>query len=502
MLDRPYRFKWKFFKSIDYTPRSGQKLLHWAADYWRYLGFYAYPRGGKSYGSAMEVAATLNEPDYHCWIVAPTYDLGSKEFGYIYNAHRDAGYLQKAKTVLFNVRGGEMRIEYPWGWFVEVKSAERPQLILAEELDELILSEAARLPESIWHRSLFNRAEKRRGRVYIPTTPAGHNWIRKEFWDRAQKFDAQGNRNKDYDSEYWALRVSHLIEEKSQPSVHYQGGVYSEDTIDRARRQMEPQLFREQFGGDFVSYAGTVYPGNRIKRIQAFEIPKEWHLVIGYDHGASGRKGGNTAITFVAYDNERPRNAYLTQLVYTSGHGAKWYAQEIKNRLGQHPYDIVVVDPSAKQVRIELSLAGIANTTPPTRDFKSKYARVMSLIEEGRLYAFDKQELKPFWHEIDRYEWKDNAKKEEPHGDMVTGPDDSLDSLGYALLHNIPDVQDEEFESAAKARGAQNIKLSDTESRYWEGVTKAQEQRRDELQSVVFDEYDESMDFDELFAEE
>lgn len=495
-LDRPYRKKWKFFDDIKYRPRAGQKLLHWAADYYRFIGYYAYPRAGKSYGAAMEVAATVSEPDHHCWVVAPTYALGSKEFGYIYQAHLEAGWLKRAKSVAFNIQGGDMRIEYPWGWFCEVKSAERPNLLLAEELDEMILAEAARLPESIWHRSLFNRAEKRKGRVYIPTTPAGLNWIHTEFWDRALK-EVNGEKNEKYDREYWAVRVSHLIEEKETPNVCFQGDVYDQDTVDRARRQMPAQLFREQFGGDFVSYAGLVYPRDYDLLIPPFQIPEDWRIVIGYDHGASGRQGGNTAITFWAYSPTRPRKVYLFDLVYSHGHGASWYASEIRRKLTLpsgmlRAYDAIVVDASANQVRIELSLAGLLTTTPPVRGFKDRYTLVKQLMEGRQLYVFDKAETKPFMFEIDRYEWKEGAKGD-ARGDMVRGPDDAMDSMGYGLLYRIPEVSVADAMIEADGNHGPS-KVDEYSQRAWRDWRKKEEERRessapdDEIMEGEFEE--------------
>ena len=507
MLDRPYRFKWTFFNQIGYKPRSGQKLLHWAADYYRYIGFFAYPRGGKSFASAMEVAATVNEPDYHCWIVAPTYDLGSKEFGYIYQAHLQAGYLDKAKHVSFNIKGGDMRIEYPWGWWVEVKSAQHQHLILAEELDEMILAEAPRLPSTLFERALFNRAEKRLGRVYCPATPMGNNWAKREFWARAQKTLEHGEANPEYDRQYWAIRVSHLPEEKGITGVHYQPGVYSEETLARARKRMSPQLLREQFGGDFVSYAGLVYPYDKVKKCAPFAIPDDWHVVLGYDHGASGRAGGMTAIPFIAWDNEKPRNAYLYKLIFAAGHGAKWYVGEIRKRLQRadgtpRGIDIVVVDRSARQVRIELALLQLPNTTPPYSDFKARYVRVTDLIEQGRFFVFDDKELNPFWYEIGRYEWKDTANRTgEPRGDQVSGPDDCMDGLGYALLYSVPEVTVEELESAAVLRSelsSLTTPVSARDKQIWKIVREAYEDE------VIEDDDldDDKFELDGIFDEE
>jgi hypothetical protein len=295
-----------------------------------------------------------------------------------------------------------------------------------------------------------------------------------------------GQPNPDYDREHWAIRVTHLKEEQGQPGVCYQGGVYDDDTVERARKRMPPRVFREQFGGDFVSYSGTVYDSTKVKRIKPFTIPSDWPIVIGYDHGASGRTGGNTAIMFIAYDNERPRNAYLFRLIYESGHGAKWYINEIRKRLWQPgeqqplTYNIIVVDRSAKQVRIELALEGMANTTPPASDFKAKYMRMAGLIEEGRLYVFDSQELAPFWYEMDRYEWKEGTKATEPRGDNVQGPDDAMDGTGYGLLHFMPDPTDEVMESAAELRTSakreKQTRLTLNEKRAWRQVHERREE--------------------------
>lgn len=471
MLERPYRPKWTFFKQYGYVPRSGQLALHKAADYYRYIGFYAYPRAGKSYAAAMEVAATVGVPDYHCWIVAPTYALGAKEFGYIYQAHLETGWLKRAKHATFDAHGGNMRIEYPWGWFVEVKSADRPNLILAEELDELILAEGARIPGSLWERSLYNRIEKRQGRCYIPTTPSGKNWVYDTFYKRSCK-KWEGQENNDYDKEFWSCRVTHIKEEGDVPGCVYQGGVYTQETIDRARRQMSPILFREQFGGDFVSYAGLVYPHDPDKLYcEPFSIPSEWRRVVGYDHGASGRQGGMTAIPFIAWDNRKPRHCYVYDLVYRAGHGAAYYAEQIRRRLVQDDlttpltYDAIVIDPSAKQVRIELSLLGLLTTTPYARAFEDRYTTVVNLIEEGRLHIFRNEALKPWRYEIERYEWKEGMKGE-PRGDSVTGPDDAMDATGYALLHRVPPPGDEEVVNTAKDSSTP-IKLDPLSERHW-----------------------------------
>ena len=151
----------KWYTKVGYVPRKSQALVDAAAAAGhRYLAYFAFPRAGKSYGAAKFVTPLLLEPDRHVWIVAPTYQLGSKEFGYIWNDLVETQMLHRADSKNFDIRGGNMRIKFPWGSFVEVVSADNPASLRAEELDALIMAEASALPAEVFDRHL--RSEERR----------------------------------------------------------------------------------------------------------------------------------------------------------------------------------------------------------------------------------------------------------------------------------------------------------------------------------------------------
>ena len=249
----------KWYEKIGYTPRRGQQAMEQAiASGCRYIGGFAFPRAGKSFGVARYAEPLLLEPNKHVWIVAPTYKLGSKEFGYIWNDFAETGFLPMARRRNFDIRGGNMQISFPWGSMVEVVSAENPASLRAEEIDLLILAEASQLGSELWERHLFARTEKRKGLTIVPTTPQGYNWVYDKFRVPSLKTLPGGVPNPNYDPLYWSAVIS------ADPTLGdiYEPGIYDDDYLVRAKKMLPYPIYLEQVGGDFASYAGLIYHFN------------------------------------------------------------------------------------------------------------------------------------------------------------------------------------------------------------------------------------------------
>jgi len=120
------------------------------------------------------------------WIVCPNYDL-AKEFDYLYTelVEREPatqwGYkIRRAKR---NPNQGDMEIVLFWGKnqrgedvesVIQVRTSANEKSLQSEELDWVILSEAAELDESVWTKYLATRST----RAIFPTTPkVGAGWI-------------------------------------------------------------------------------------------------------------------------------------------------------------------------------------------------------------------------------------------------------------------------------------------------------------------------------------
>lgn len=428
----------KWYAKIKYTPRNGQRAMDAAADAgYRFLALFAFPQAGKSYGAARHVEPDILAPDTHGWIVAPKYELGGKEFGYIYADFLNTGVLKLATHKSFDVRGGNMNIEFPNGSFVRVVSADNPDSLRMEQLDWVILSEASALPRNIYERFLYARVELRKGKVLVPTTPSGYNWVFDAFripslenlefdygpWEGTHRERLGGTPNPRYDPAYWSAVVSAVPDfgDILEPGIH------TDEAIQRARRLLPHQTFVEQFGGDFASYAGLIYAFDPIEHeCDPFRIPDNWTHVVGWDHGADNP----TAILFGSYS---PTGVlYWWDEIYQAGLSAAEYAQQVRSRLGQRAPSAIVIDPSAKQVRIELMRVGLTTTTPYDKQIEARITKTTSLMRGGQWKVL-RGRCPNLVSEIKQWEWDErNPGKPRPRQRCH-----ALDAVGYASLAQV-----------------------------------------------------------------
>lgn len=468
----------KWYRRIGYTPRRSQDLMERAiVDGKRYIGYFAFPRCGKSYAAARYVEPMLLTPDKHIWICAPSYKLGSKEFGYIWEDFAATGFLQMASRRNFDIRGGNMQITFPWGSLLEVVSAENPASLRAEELDAVILAEASAMGPDIFDRHLFARVEKRKGLVLVPTTPKGYNWIYDRF--RIPSMEKIGGvSNPKYDPLFWSVVVS------ADPTMGdvCEPGVYDDEYLVRAKKMLPYPIYVEQVGGGFAAYAGLIYPVDPMSiRVPRFEIPQHWTHVVGWDHGANAP----TAIMVGSYSPEGV--LYWWGEIYTTGLSAREYNQRLRVVMGNKRETALSIDRSAKQVRIELEQIGVASTVPADKAIDARIIRTTQLIRENKWKILEGA-CPNLEAELQTWEWDDtNPGKPRLHQRCH-----ALDASGYAAL--IPVALPETGRDALQPVGE-----DPAVSKVWKPFRKkmlAQEDRvqEEELESVV-----EEDPFDEEF---
>src|SRR3990170_1310196 len=428
---QPNPLKWMYFDKIGYRPRVGQMAYHRAADTCRYLSAFAYPRAGKSRMAAAEVGATWWQTDCRNWIVAPKYGLGAKEFAFIWEDHSQhmharRSLLDNATRAVFNAQDGDMEIRYPWGWYVQVRTADNPMDLLGEELNHLILAEGAQLGAAVWPRFLQTRLAKRQGQPHVPTTPKGMNWLYDTFYVPGRRH-LDGRPNPRYHARYWSAVISHL----EGVGDIYQPGVYAKAEIEHARLTQPADVFLEQFGGAFTSYAGMVWANLHRRRhsAPARPIPPDWELVVGLDFGA----GTPTVTLFGAWDQQRPRHLWLWHVARASNQPIQWAKRQLDLGLAGRRPGGGVGDPAAKQSRLELQWLGYATVIPYTRQFQDGFDAVDTLMATGRLHVLDTPALEAFWTETARYQWKETATGTKLAG-QTQGPYDISDCLRYLAL--------------------------------------------------------------------
>lgn len=402
------------------------------------------------------------------WIVAPTYPLGSKEFGYIWSDLNELGYLdwadpKRGGRKSFDTRSGHMEIQFPWGAFLKVVSADNPVSLRAEELDLLILAEASALAPDVYGRHLFARTAKRKGITLVPTTPMGKNWIYDMFRVPSRRLDSNGNENELYDPRFWSAVVS-----ADPDMVHpldwdyadiFEPGVYDPEEVKIGKDRLPPAIYQEQFGGGFASYAGRVLPYEpATHRVKPFHIPDEWTHVVGWDHGSSPSE---TAILVGSYDSRGV--IYWWAELYTSGWTAQEYWAWVRKTLGPNKAtSLVAVDPSAKQVRIELAnlRPPVVTNIPQDKQIEAGVIRLTQLMNLNQFKVF-KDACPNFEREMMRMEWDEKNPKKVLNDHIYH----ACSAARYAVLCTVPLPQEVEL-PGFKANLDENAK------EYWKEVTR------------------------------
>jgi len=109
------------------------------------------------------------------WIVGPTYELADKVFTYVVN------FLRKADPKIINfVKNRPFpQIEISRNIWIQCKSAENPKSLLGEELDLLIVDEAANISSEIWYDYLLptTASKTKQGKTIFISSPRGKNWF-------------------------------------------------------------------------------------------------------------------------------------------------------------------------------------------------------------------------------------------------------------------------------------------------------------------------------------
>ncbi|MBK9974099.1 MAG: hypothetical protein IPP14_04920 [Planctomycetes bacterium] len=275
------------WRQIGYRPHAAQLEFHDAPQ--RFQLLVAGARFGKSLAVAMETLRELASMPLRGWLVAPTYALARPEFRFMAAALSRAGLLAQARD---GGRAGPCRLRTTAGAEVWGLSAQRPQVLLGEELDWLALCEAAHLDNDTVDRVLRPRLTTRQGRLLVTTTPRGQNWVHRSYLHALQ-------------GEPWrAFRFPTWRNPLIPPTE-----------IALARTDLPADVFDEQFGGEFMARSGRVYsdfdPALHVARNLC--APAGSLVVRGIDYGFTNP----TACVWVAQDKQGQllvlHELYLTQ---------------------------------------------------------------------------------------------------------------------------------------------------------------------------------------------
>jgi hypothetical protein len=230
----------------------------------------------------------------------------------------------------------------------------------------------------------------------------------------------------------------------------YEPGIYDEKTVKKAKEIMPTPIFIEQFGGGFASYAGRILPYDPdTMRVPADTvIPPSWTHVVGWDHGASPDP---TAIVLASYSPDG--TLYCWGEIKSKGDTTINHLrmlEKLLDRDGKREIQALAVDPTAKQVRLELASHGVATDAPLDKAILSGIIRLTALMSEGKFKIVDGA-CRNLESELARWEWDEKN----PQKPAKNQSDHFIDAIRYASLIMVPlpeygPVNVEEFEDPVK----------------------------------------------------
>lgn len=430
------------YADLGYVPKLDQWLLTEAVLAGkRVLGHFTPPQHGKSYSIAKLAGAFWVFPDTRVWIVAPTYEDGSKEFDYIWQDWEKIGCMYTAKVKHRNLKG-DMRIELKNGSWVQVISANEQENLRREQLDIVIYAEASKLPANLHQQFVYPRVERRRGLTFVPTTFKGHNWVHTDIrckslpvkegtftwgpWVNGRREMIGGDPNPDYDPEYWSCQASY-VEEFGDVLVE---GEFTKAQIENARKRLPAPMFAEAFGGEAASYAGLIYGNFRphLHEVDPFPIPTDWPIVVGWDHGAGGGSDP-TAITVRSISPDGT-SYYWGEIYDEAVHTTAQRWGMLRALLGQRVLSYPIMrGHDAKQIGTELAELRVASTHPDAQTVMARIIRVTDRLGGGKLKIL-RGRCPHLKAQFLQYEWDEDHPGKPRDGQQ----DHALESLGYNEL--------------------------------------------------------------------
>lgn len=275
MRKQPEISRERLFEQLDYTYNGPvQQEMH--ENEARFRVAACGRRFGKSTWAGHEATYRMFIPESMHWICGPSYRLGEKEFRVVLNDFKILGLL-KYCSVQNNLNQGNMRIHFKkLDSIIEVVSADKPDGLVGEGLDSVIMSETAKHNMSTWQMYIEPALSDKRGCADFPSTPQGYNWF-KGMYDLGQ-LGLEGNETfKEYSS--WTAPTWANIK-------MYPGGYHDPELV-RIRETVSKQYWDQEYAAQFTSFEGMIYDefstDVHVKRVKYNPGFKNfWTLDFGY----------------------------------------------------------------------------------------------------------------------------------------------------------------------------------------------------------------------------
>ena len=401
--------KWRIFDHprVNWKPHQGQKQV--AEDDARHKVVSAGRRFGKSFGGATdklvpEVFFTkpianqllLDGKKRIFWIVGPNYSDSEKEFRVIWNWCRRLEIPMDKPGSYYSAESGDMRISlFDNAFEIMAKSAQNPDRLVGEGLSGVILSEAAKLKESIWPKFIQPTLADFGGWSYMSSTPEGKNWFYR-MWRMGQ--DPNNPTWKSWRMPAWineyvytetgrAIAAGKLppstpiplhertieahvlkameIQRRTNQSIYKiakQHNFQIDQVILDSLNELTAEAFLQEIAADFTEFVGRVFKDfDEEKHVTDLEFNRHWQTFAAVDYGYH-----NPNVWLIIQEGPWGEINVLDE-IYEEGLDPEDFADEIRwrrlNPANLHYFYPDPADPGATKIlERKLGLRGVGGT--------------------------------------------------------------------------------------------------------------------------------------------
>jgi len=215
-------------------------------------------------------------PNSLCWLVGQTYQSAQDAAWPMLKANLQPFF----KYGLINkVNESDLLIRFAGNGQIQLKGADKADTLRGPKLNALVVEEYASMRGNVWEEILQPMTSDLKAPVYFTSTPKGYN----HFYELNQM---ELKNSADWKS--WHIKTS-------------EAGTISPDEIERARRDMDPRVFRQEYEASFESFGGQVFTDFSRERHVAKE-PIKFNPGMEYCLGVDFGWSAPTAVLFLNVD--------------------------------------------------------------------------------------------------------------------------------------------------------------------------------------------------------
>ena len=419
-------YKKKWFEFMGYTPHNGQTKLHYPTkETARFFVMVCGRRFGKTTASAMEATYIASQPNKRIWMVGLSYEKADLMFREVWQK-----MVVGHSNDIIRASEKDRYIKFKWGTTVEAKSADNPDSLVGEGLDLLIIDECAKVKRRIWDMYLSPTLSDRKGKCIFITTPEGYNWV--------------------YDL-YLLGKTDDLWESHQAPSwennYSFPDGENDAFLVER-KRNMSKELYEQEYGSQFTSFEGRVYPFDSTLDMGDFpynpNLPTFCSIDFGYRQSATGW-----------FQISRVGGHWHTYMIDEILHERNIKTDELADRIKAKPYNVgrYFGDPAGSQVQGQSGLGDIeifrrkgiqvhSVRDKTSRSIASGVSHVRSFIENAqgeRFFHLDKKCVN-MAIDLENYRYPEAKEGKDLKGDPIKDGmhDHGADMIRYYYINRFP----------------------------------------------------------------